>query len=123
MMIKGKTVGEYMRRVPADKRAALQKLRATIKAAAPRATEGISYGIPAMRLNGKVLVYFAAFANHCSFFPASGRVLDEFQEELAPFRTSKGTVQFTPDKPLPASLVRRIVKRRLAQLAARAARR
>ena len=117
-MIKGRTVGEYMRRVPADKRRALQKLRATIRAAAPRATEGISYGIPAVRLNGKVLVYFAAFANHCSFFPASGRVLDEFRVELAPFRTSKGTVQFTPDKPLPASLVRRIVRQRLAQLEA-----
>jgi uncharacterized protein YdhG (YjbR/CyaY superfamily) len=90
-------------------------LRAVIRSAAPKeATEAISYGIPAFKYNG-LLVAYAAFANHCSFFPASGRLLEEFAEELKDYPCSKGTIRFAMDKPLPAALVKRIVKARVAK--------
>jgi uncharacterized protein YdhG (YjbR/CyaY superfamily) len=113
-----KTVDEYLARVPPGFRASLQQLRKTIKAAAPEADEVISYQIPAFRLNG-ILVYYAAFKDHCSFFVGSSKVRSEFSAELKQFETGKGTARFTPDRPLPADLVTRIVKARVAENAAK----
>jgi uncharacterized protein YdhG (YjbR/CyaY superfamily) len=113
-MTKIKTVDEYLARVTDDKRAALQRLRKTIKAAAPRAEECISYQLPAYRLNG-MLVAFGATANHCAFYPMSASTVAAHKEELKDYDTSKGTIRFQPDNPLPASLVRKLVKARIAE--------
>ncbi len=109
-----KSVDEYLANVPAEMRAALQKLRKTIREAAPEAEEVISYQMPAFRHHG-MLVYYAAFKDHCSFFPGSLSVRQEFAEELKPFAAGKGTVHFTPQRPLPTELVKRIVKARVAE--------
>ncbi|MCI4352100.1 MAG: DUF1801 domain-containing protein [Thermoplasmata archaeon] len=111
-------VDEYLARVPPKFRAALQSLRKTIKAAAPNADEVISYQIPAFRQNG-MLVYYAAFKDHCSLFVGSAEARRRFSAELKPYESGKGTLRFTPDRPLPAELVTRIVKARLAENAAR----
>ncbi len=108
-------VDAYLGALPEQQRAALQHLRETVKAAAPDAVETISYSMPAFRHNGRVLVYYAAFKDHCSLFPASGTVLDSLGTELAAYRTSKGTVQFTTERPLPDDLLRRIVAIRLEE--------
>lgn len=105
----------YLAGLPADKRAALEKLRRSIKAAAPKAEECISYHLPAFRLDGKVLVLFGATAKHCSFFPGSGTAVEAHKADLEGYRTSKGTIRFGADKPLPAALVRKIVKYRIAE--------
>lgn len=122
------SIAGYLATVSADKRAALQKLRRTIRAIVPRADECISYRLPAFRLDGRMLVWFGAAANHCSFYP--GAVVEGFRKELAAYDTSKGTIRFQPDHPLPASLVRKLVNARIAanvpqrrQSAARATRR
>lgn len=112
------TIGEYLARLRSDKRRALGELRRAIKAAAPNAEECISYGIPAFRLDGRVLVYFAAATNHCSFFPGA-RPIAAHKADLKSYGTSKGTVRFPVDTPLPAALVRRLVKTRIAELAAK----
>jgi len=110
-----KTVDEYLAAVAEPARTTLQKTRAAIRAAAPpEATEGISYGMPVFKFKG-VLVWFAAFADHCSLFPTAG-VIAAFKNELESFPTSKGTIQFPLDKPLPAALVKKMVKARLAQI-------
>ena len=109
------TVGEYLALVPAPARAALRNLRKTIKAAAPAAVESISYGMPTFKLGGRPLVYFAAFRDHCSLFAASRAVMAANKAALAGYETSKGTIRFTPDKPLPATLVRKIVKARIKE--------
>jgi uncharacterized protein YdhG (YjbR/CyaY superfamily) len=114
---KAKTVDEYLAALSSDKRAALERLRKTIRAAAPRAEECISYQLPAFRLDGRMLVWFGAATNHCSFYP--GAVVDDYKEELEDFATSKGTIRFQPDNPLPATLVRKLVKARIAENAAR----
>ena len=107
-----KDVETYLDRVPDDGRALLEKLRQTIKAVVPAAVEVISYGMPTFKLDGRMLVSYAAFAEHCSFFPGAGPV-DEHQDELKSFQTSKGTIRFTTGKPLPASLVKKLVKTRI----------
>ena len=113
--IKPKTVDEYLARVPQPARGTLGKVRAAIRAAAPaEATEAISYGIPAFRYKG-MLVWFAAFARHCSLFPGSKAVLKQFEKELKNFKTSKGTIRFPVDKALSAALVKKIVKARIAE--------
>jgi uncharacterized protein YdhG (YjbR/CyaY superfamily) len=99
--------------VSSDKRAALEKLRGAIKAAAPNAEECISYQLPAFRLNGKFLVAYGAAANHCAFYP--GSVLTDLKSELRNYDMSKGTLRFPPEKPLPAALVRKLVKLRMAE--------
>lgn len=114
------SIDEYLATVPAETRVVLERLRRTIRAAAPEAEEVISYKMPAFRQDG-VLVYFAAFEDHCSFFPGSVVTQAQFAKELKPFAAGKGTVHFTPEHPLPASLVTRIVKARLAENKARAA--
>ena len=99
-----------------DKRAALEKLRKAIRTAAPKAEEGFSYGLPAFRLNGKPLAGFGASANHCAFYPMSGSIVEAHGDELKGYDTSKGTIRFPPDKPLPAALVRKLVKARIAEI-------
>lgn len=112
-------VEEYLARVPEPAQTTLRKLRATIRAAAPKeATEGISYGMPAFRYKG-ALVAYAAFKKHCSFFPMQASLIDELKDELKAYRTSKGTLQFPVDKPLPAALVKKMVKYRATENKAR----
>lgn len=107
-----KDVASYLRVVPAEARASLEKVRQTIKSVVPEAVEVISYGIPTFKLDGRMLVSYAAFAEHCSFFPGAGPV-NEHEAELKSFQTSKGTVQFTSTRPLSASLVKKLVKTRI----------
>jgi uncharacterized protein YdhG (YjbR/CyaY superfamily) len=114
---KPKTIDEYLATLSSDKRAALERLRKTIRAAAPRAEECISYQLPAFRLDGKMLVWFGATANHCAFYP--GAVVEAFKDELEDYDIRKGTVRFQADDPLPAALVRKLVKARIAKSAAR----
>jgi uncharacterized protein YdhG (YjbR/CyaY superfamily) len=103
-------VEAYLERVPEPARTTLQKIRTMIRAAAPpEATEAISYGIPSFQLMGGLVAY-AAFKNHCSFFPMGSSAIEEFAEELKEYRVSKGTIHFPIDKPLPAGLVRKMVK-------------
>lgn len=109
------SVDDYLAALPEAPRAALEKLRKQIKAAAPEATEVISYQMPAYRLNGRFLVSFAAFKNHCSLFPASARMLEEYGNELEPYFSGKGTIRFTTDKPLPSALVKKIIKTRIEE--------
>ena len=112
---KAKTIDQYLAGQSADQRAALQKLRKAIRAAAPKAEECISYSLPAFRLEGKVLVGYGARPNHCAFYPMSSATVPAFEKELAGFETSKGTIRFQPDHPLPAALVRKLVKARIAE--------
>lgn len=105
-------VDDYLSRVPQSQRRALEQLRRTIKSVVPDAVEVISYQMPTFKLNGRMLVSYAAFAEHCSFFPGAGPTAVH-QEELKSFATSKGTVRFTPEKPLSASLVKKMVKTRI----------
>jgi uncharacterized protein YdhG (YjbR/CyaY superfamily) len=116
MPVPAKTVDDYLSALSADQRAALQKLRRTIHAAAPAAEECISYQVPAFRLGGKALVAFGAAAKHCSFFPMSPKTIAAHAEELERYETSKGTIRFAAAKPLPAALVRKLVKTRVAEL-------
>jgi uncharacterized protein YdhG (YjbR/CyaY superfamily) len=111
-------VGAYLAGLSPDKRAALNALRKAIKAAAPRAEECISYQIPAFRLDGRMLVWFGAATNHCSFFPGAHPIA-ACKHDLKAYKTSKGTIRFSPDKPLPAALVRKLVKARIAERAGR----
>ena len=115
-----KTVDEYLAGVPSGMRPTLVDLRKTIRAAAPEAQEVVSYGMPALRHHG-MLVYYAAFVKHCSLFVASDAVRRRFAAELKPFAAGKGTFRFTPERPIPASLVTRIVKVRVAENEAHAA--
>ena len=117
-MKKFASVADYLKAVPPAQRALLKKLRQTIKAAAPKATELISYGIPGYKHHG-MLVYFAAFKNHCSLFGVSGALMKTHRKALAPYKMSKGTIQFTVDKPLPMALVRTLVKARVKENEAR----
>jgi len=114
------TIDEYLAPLSKEKRATLEKLRKTIKAAAPRAEEYLSYGIPGFRLNGKLLVSFGAAAKHCAFYPGS-YPLKAHQDELKNYDHSKGTIRFPVDNPLPAALVRKLVKSRIAEYAAKPA--
>lgn len=107
------TIDEYIALQPASVQEILQKMREVIKAAAPQAEETISYQMPAFKLNG-ILVYFAAFANHISFFPTSSGVA-KFKEELAGFETSKGTIRFPLDQPIPYELISRITAMRVQE--------
>jgi uncharacterized protein YdhG (YjbR/CyaY superfamily) len=109
-----KTVEQYIARFPAPSRAALKKLRATIRSVMPPgATEVISYRIPAFKRE-RVLVWYAAFSDHCSLFPTPS-VIGKFKSQLKGFSTSKGTIHFPLDEPLPAALIKKIVKARVQQ--------
>jgi len=109
-----KNVDEYLAGIPEPARSTLSKIRKAIRSAVPpEATETISYRIPAFKYKG-VLVWFAAFSKHCSLFPTAS-VVEAFKNELKGFSTSKGTIHFPADKPLPSALVKKLVKARLAQ--------
>lgn len=107
-------IDEYLAGLPPEQREALAALRAVIHAAAPEAIEGFSYGIPTFRQRG-ALVGFGAAKKHCGFYVMSSDVLKYFDEEIAPFDTSKGTIRFLPEKPIPEDLVTRIVLARIAE--------
>ncbi len=112
---KPKNIDDYLARVPEDKRIALEKLRKTIKAAAPKAEECISYQLAAFRLDGKMLVAFGAASKHCALYLMSSRTAVAHKDDLKDFDNGKGTVRFQPGKPLPAALVRKLVKARIAE--------
>lgn len=109
-----RTIGQWLARVEPRQRAALERLRAQIRAAAPGAEEVISYGQPTFKLHGH-LVAFGAFAKHLSFFPMNPVMIAEHADALKNFVTSKGAIQFTPEKPIPATVVKKIVKARIVQ--------
>jgi uncharacterized protein YdhG (YjbR/CyaY superfamily) len=109
------SVEDYLAGLPEAPRAALEKLRKTIKAAAPEATETISYQMPAFKLDGRFLVSYAAFKHHCSLFPASDGVVEACGEELEPYLWGKGTIRFTTDDPLSSALVKKIMKARIQE--------
>ena len=107
------TVDDYLAALPEEARATLEKLRKVVKAAAPKATEVISYQIPMYKHHG-MLVGFAAFKDHCSFFPGANPIATH-KDELKAYETSKGTIRFPIGKPLPAALVKKLVKTRVAE--------
>jgi uncharacterized protein YdhG (YjbR/CyaY superfamily) len=108
-------VEAYLDKIPEPYNAALRALRAQIASSDPEAEEAMVYGVPGFRHGGKPLVCYAAFKSHCGFYPMSPALMDALADKLDGFRTAKGTIQFTPDNPLPAALVRRIVKARAAE--------
>src|SRR5256886_5094493 len=112
---KPRTIDEYLATAKPDQRRMLAKLRKTIHAVAPNVEECISYGIPAFRLNGRSLVFFGAWANHCSFYPGSSATLKDFRDDLKRFQVSKGTIRFSADNPLPLTLVKKLIKARIAE--------
>ena len=114
---KPKTIDEYLARTKPEQRAVLEKLRKTIHAAAPGAVEYIGYGLAGFKFNGRPLVYFGAWENHCALYAASPTTQRQFQKELKGFVVSKGTIRFTPEKPLPMALVKKLVKTRVAEKA------
>jgi uncharacterized protein YdhG (YjbR/CyaY superfamily) len=110
-----KTVEEYLAAIPEPARSTLKHIRKVIRSVVPsETTEVISYGMPMFKYKG-MLVGYAAFKKHCSLFPTGSGVLDRFEKELKGLRTSKGTIQFPPDKPLPDSLVKKIVRARVKE--------
>jgi uncharacterized protein YdhG (YjbR/CyaY superfamily) len=115
---KPKTIDEYLAGLPDEQRVALERLRKTIRSAAPKAEECISYGLAAFKQDG-MLVGFGASAKHLSFYPMNSTTVKAFKDNLKGFETSKGTIRFQPDKPLPAALVRKLVKARIAENANR----
>ncbi len=116
--IRAKTIDEYLASLPADKRAALEKLRRAIRAAAPKAEECISYELPTFRQDG-MLVAFGATAHHCAFYLLSSTTVASHRDELEDYDISKGTIRFQAEKPLPVTLVRKLVKARIAENEAR----
>ena len=112
-------VDEYLANLEEPKRTTLQALRHTIRSIIPEADEGISYGMPAYRLRGKVVAGFAAFKNHLSYLPHSGSVFAEIPEDLAGYVTSKGALQFPVERPLPKALVKKLIAIRLRQVGQR----
>ncbi len=110
-----KSIDEYLASVPEPARGTLNKVRAAIRSAVPpEAVETISYGMPAVKYKG-VVAWFAAFSNHCSLFPTAS-IVERFKDELKGYATSKGTIQFPTDKPMPAALIRKLVKARVKEL-------
>jgi uncharacterized protein YdhG (YjbR/CyaY superfamily) len=111
------SIDEYIAGFPAETQRALQQIRTVIRAAAPDASEKISYGIPAFDLAGRHLVFFAAYARHVGLYPILGGVAEALGEELRPFRSGKSTTRFPLDRPLPLPLIRRIIECRVAAVA------
>ena len=117
MSAKPRTIDEYLAPLSNEQRVALEKLRRAIKSAAPKAEECISYQLPAFRLGGRMLVAFGAWAKHCAFYPGA-HPLEVHKDELKSYDTSKGSIRFQANSPLPATLVRKLVKTRIAEYAA-----
>jgi uncharacterized protein YdhG (YjbR/CyaY superfamily) len=113
-MKKVKSVFEYFAATSPESRAMLDKLRKTIRATVPEATEILYYQMPAFR-DGRTLVAYGAFSDHCSLFPLSAAIVERFKHELAGYETSRGTIRFPFDKPIPVSLVKKIVRARIQQ--------
>jgi uncharacterized protein YdhG (YjbR/CyaY superfamily) len=114
MARKPATIDEYLAALTEDKRAALTKLRKVIRAAVPKAEECISYQLPAFRFQGRMLVWFGASARHCALYPGASPI-EAQKNALKAYDTSKGTIRFHPEKPLPATLVRKLLKHRIAE--------
>jgi uncharacterized protein YdhG (YjbR/CyaY superfamily) len=116
MRLKTNSVDEYLAGVPEPARSTLKKIRSAIRSVVPaQATEAISYRMPTFQYKGP-LVGYAAFPGHCGLYPMSPAVIEAFQEELKGYQTSKGTIRFPVDKPLPAALVKKLVKARVAEI-------
>jgi uncharacterized protein YdhG (YjbR/CyaY superfamily) len=116
------TVDDYLAALPDDRRAAMEELRQAIKAAAPDATELISYQMPAFKTHGQFLVSYAAYKVHYSLFPASGAVVEALGDEIRPYLAGKGTIRFPAHRPIPTALVEKIVKIRVEENVKRGAR-
>ncbi|HYX79922.1 MAG TPA: DUF1801 domain-containing protein [Actinomycetota bacterium] len=116
-------VDEYLRSVPDDQRALLDDLRDTIRSVIPDATETITYRMPTFKVAGRAVVAYAAFRDHCSLFPMGLKVLEDNRVAVEPYLSGKSTLRFTADRPLPKGLVKAIVRGRLEENAARAAKR
>jgi len=112
-------IDEYLARLDEPKQATLTQLRDTIQSIAPEAEQGIAYGAPAFRLDGKVIAGFAAFKNHVSYLPHSGSIFEKLSDDVADYVTSKGALQFPVDKPLPKALVRKLITLRLKEVGQR----
>jgi uncharacterized protein YdhG (YjbR/CyaY superfamily) len=112
-------IAEVLAGLPPDQRAAIDDLRARVEAVAPEAVPAISYAMPAYRYRGRPLVSYAAFKDHCSFFPMGPDVVEPYREALEGFIAAKGTIHFWPDRPLPPGTVEGIVRARLAQIDAK----
>ena len=110
------TVDAYLAALPEGRRGPMEQLRVAARAAAPDAEEVITYRMPGLRLAGRFLVSYDAFARHCSLFPASEGVRAALGEELTPYLAGKGTIRFPADRPLPLDLVRRVVEARAAEV-------
>jgi uncharacterized protein YdhG (YjbR/CyaY superfamily) len=110
------TVDEYLADQPKGVRETLEHVRRSVKAVAPKATEKIGYGMPGFYVDGRPLVYYSAFKEHCSLFPASGGVIERFADDLKGYGLAKGTIRFPIGQPLPAPLVKKIVKAKLEEL-------
>lgn len=117
-----KNIDEYLARVPDEARTTLEKLRQTIRAVVPEAVEVISYQMPTFKLDGRMLVSFAAFKDHCSFFPGAAPI-KVHEKDLKSYEISKGTIRFPTNKTLPASLVKKLVRSRIEENEAKASRR
>ena len=117
MARKPRTIDEYLAGLSAEHRAALQRVREAVHAAVPKAEECISYGMPAFRLNAKLIAGFKSAAQHCSFHPMSGATVTTLKSELGGYDTGPGTIRFSPEAGLPATLVRKLVKARIAEVA------
>jgi uncharacterized protein YdhG (YjbR/CyaY superfamily) len=109
-----KTIDDYIKTFPKNKQSILEKIRQTIKETAPEAVEAISYQMPTFKLNGKNLVYFAAFKNHIGFYPLPSGI-EAFKGELSPYKQGKGSIQFPLDEPIPYDLVKKIVNYRVKE--------
>ena len=119
MKSKASSVAAYIAKSPPESRKPLRALRALVRAAAPRATEKISYGIPAFVLNGKNLVYIAGWKNHVSLYPVTAGVARSLKNDIKPYQTGKGTLQFPLANPLPKTLIRKIVTIRVSEVSPR----
>ena len=115
MRAKPKTIDDYLEALPADRREALESLRKTIKAIVPNADECISYAMPAFRVDGRVVAGFLATRKGCSYYPFSGRTLATLAADIASYEQTKGALHFEPERPLPKTLVRKLIKARLAE--------
>jgi uncharacterized protein YdhG (YjbR/CyaY superfamily) len=108
---------EYLEGLPAETRAALEDVRATVKAVAPAAVEGFSYGLPGFKYRGRPLIHFGAWKDHCAVYALNS---PRYERELAPFDTAKGTIRFRPDQPLPRPLLEALLRERIADIESRA---
>ena len=117
MKNKPKSIDDYLSGVNPEHQAVLQELRRAVRTVVPKAEERISYGLPSFYLDGHPFVALGSWAKHCAFYPMSSATIKAFQKDLKDFPTSKGTIQFTPEKPLPKTLLKKLIKARLAEAA------